>query len=155
MKVVRLSALRTGCLYPQETFLVLIRIMLILCVVLCIFVFYVLFVLWRSLYCVYMCTELLPPGGYPIAVKYIVSKNPMTRSGIEPATFRFVVQCLNQQRHRVPQRTGTKGKYFALENKLLCGCVCVCVYVREYLLCVSGFGVCRNSGLAIRIYREH
>ena len=21
--------------------------------------------------CVYMCTELLPPGGYPIAVKYI------------------------------------------------------------------------------------
>jgi hypothetical protein len=23
--------------------------------------------------CVYMCTELLPPGGYPIAVKYIVS----------------------------------------------------------------------------------
>jgi len=23
--------------------------------------------------CVYMCTELLPPGGYPIAVKYIIS----------------------------------------------------------------------------------
>jgi len=22
--------------------------------------------------CVYMCTELLPPGGYPIAVKYII-----------------------------------------------------------------------------------
>ena len=45
------------------------------CVVLCIFVlFYVLFVLWRSLYClcVYMCTELLPPGGYPTAVKYII-----------------------------------------------------------------------------------
>jgi len=42
-------------------------------VVLCIFVlFYVLFVLCRSLYflCVCMCTELLPPGGYPIAVKY-------------------------------------------------------------------------------------
>jgi len=22
--------------------------------------------------CVYMCTELLPPGGYPIAVKYFI-----------------------------------------------------------------------------------
>jgi len=40
---------------------------------------YVLFVLCRSLYCwdVYMCTVLLPPGGYPIAVKYII---PCTQS---------------------------------------------------------------------------
>ena len=32
--------------------------------------FYVLFVLCRSLYClfVYMCTALLPPGGYPTAI---------------------------------------------------------------------------------------
>jgi hypothetical protein len=39
--------------------------------------FYILFVLCRSLYClcVYMCTELLPPGGYPIAVKYIIYHN--------------------------------------------------------------------------------
>ena len=37
------------------------------CVVLCI-VCYVLCII-----CVHMCTELLPPGGYPIAVKYIIS----------------------------------------------------------------------------------
>jgi hypothetical protein len=40
-------------------------------------------ILWCSIYClfcvvlcnvcVYMCTVLLPPGGYPIAVKYIIS----------------------------------------------------------------------------------
>jgi hypothetical protein len=39
--------------------------------------FYVLFVLCRSVYCLcVMCTELLPPGGDPIAVnKYIIYRN--------------------------------------------------------------------------------
>ena len=47
----------------------------IFCVVLCIFVFYVLFFCdVPCIVCVYICTELLPPGGYPIAVnKYIIS----------------------------------------------------------------------------------
>jgi len=30
--------------------------------------------------CVYMCTELLPPGGYPVAVKYIISYQSHYRS---------------------------------------------------------------------------
>jgi len=38
----------------------------VLCIV-CFVSFSVLFV------CTYTCTELLPPGGYPIAVKYITS----------------------------------------------------------------------------------
>ena len=55
------------------------------CVILCIVCFVsfcVLFVLCHSVYClfcvilcivcVYTCTVLLPPGGYPIAVKYII-----------------------------------------------------------------------------------
>jgi hypothetical protein len=34
---------------------------------------YCLFYVVLCIVCVYMCTELLPPGGYPIAVKYIIS----------------------------------------------------------------------------------
>jgi len=34
--------------------------------------FYVLFCDVPCIVCVYMCTEQLPPGGYPIAVKYVI-----------------------------------------------------------------------------------
>jgi hypothetical protein len=34
---------------------------------------YCLFCVVLCIVCVYMCTELLPPGGYPIAVKYTIS----------------------------------------------------------------------------------
>jgi hypothetical protein len=74
-KVVRLSALCTGRLYPQEGFLVLISV-----------------------------KSWVDPRATMRPEGLSHWKNPMTPSGIKPMTFWFVVQRLNQLRHHVPRR---------------------------------------------------
>ena len=80
MKMVKLSALRTGRLYPQEIFLVFISV-----------------------------KRLSQSQGHSAAERIMSIKIPMTPSGMEPATFRLVEQCLNQMRHRAPHPFRSTG----------------------------------------------
>jgi len=54
------------------------------------------------------------PQGYSAAERLCQWKIPMTPSGIEPATFQLVAQCLNQPCHCVPQSYRVHHKYIDL-----------------------------------------
>jgi len=91
MNVIRLSALRTGHLYPQEIILVLISV-----------------TFWVN-----SKTVLLPK-------ELCEWKTPMIPSVIEPTSFRFVAQCLNQLLYPVSQFCYYFGPFYFVELLRTC-----------------------------------
>jgi hypothetical protein len=75
--------------------------------------------------CVYMCTELLPPGGYPIAVnKYIVTRKQLIWYGhvesMDPTRLpKIVIHCKPEGRKKRgrPWRTWKDGIFTAMNER--------------------------------------
>ena len=102
MKVVRLSALRTGRLYHPG-----------------------------NMPDTHFCWRLSQPQGH------VNEKFTVTPSGIKPATFRLVAQCLNRLRHRVPPLNVITDYHNLNTAPVAAGNILIAVFTDHQFLTVS------------------
>jgi hypothetical protein len=120
MKVVRLSAIRTGRVYPPG-----------------------------NIPGTHFCYRLSRPQGHSAADRIMPTKYPLTPSGIETATCRLVAQCLNELRHRGSRVYAVDaciwwGIPCGMGHMCVCVCACVCTHAHTHthITVIIGSSLC-------------